>query len=69
MIQKLRKSLSWDDSSNWVADSAIYLNEESKMQDLAIILDDKGYSKSAETIDRFRFDIWNYRAFPRPYWS
>lgn len=44
------------------------LNDESKMQDLAIILDDKGYSKSAETIDRFRFDIWNYRAFPRPYW-
>jgi len=44
------------------------LNDESKMQDLAIILDDRGYSKSAETIDRFRFDIWNYRAFPRPYW-
>ena len=44
------------------------LNDESKMQDLAVILDNKGYSKSAETIDRFRFDIWNYRAFPRPYW-
>lgn len=44
------------------------LNDESKMQELAEILDDKGYSKSAETIDRFRFDIWNYRAFPRPYW-
>jgi transposase-like protein len=44
------------------------LNDESKMQELAVILDDKGYSKSAETIDRFRFDIWNYKAFPRPYW-
>jgi putative transposase len=44
------------------------LNDESKMQELAVILDNKGYSKSAETIDRFRFDIWNYRAFPRPYW-
>src|SRR5512137_306349 len=44
------------------------LNDESKMQDLAVILDNKGYSKSAETIDRFRFEIWNYRAFPRPYW-
>jgi transposase-like protein len=44
------------------------LNDEIKMQELAVILDDKGYSKSAETIDRFRFDIWNYRAFPRPYW-
>jgi putative transposase len=31
-------------------------------------LDEKGYSKSAETIDSFRFDLWNYKAFPRPYW-
>jgi transposase-like protein len=44
------------------------LEDESKMQQLAVILDDKGYSKSAETIDSFRFDLWNYKAFPRPYW-
>jgi putative transposase len=44
------------------------LEDESKMQGLAVILDEKGYSKSAETIDGFRFDLWNYRAFPRPYW-
>jgi putative transposase len=41
---------------------------ESKMEELAIILDEKGYSKSAETIDSFRFDLWNYKKFPRPYW-
>jgi len=44
------------------------LEDESKMQGLAVILDDKGYSKPAETIDSFRFDLWNYKAFPRPYW-
>ena len=44
------------------------LEDEVKMQELAIILDERGYSKSAETIDRFRFDLWNYRSFPRPYW-
>lgn len=44
------------------------LEDESKMQELAVILDEKGYSKSAETIDSFRFDLWNYKAFPRPYW-
>ena len=44
------------------------LEDESEMQELAVILDEKGYSKSAETIDSFRFDLWNYRAFPRPYW-
>ena len=31
-------------------------------------LDQKGYSKSAETIERFRFDLWNYKAFPRLHW-
>ena len=44
------------------------LEDESKMQGLAVVLDEKGYSKSAETIDSFRFDLWNYKAFPRPYW-
>jgi transposase-like protein len=44
------------------------LEDESEMQELAVILDEKGYSKSAETIDSFRFDLWNYKAFPRPYW-
>ena len=44
------------------------LEDESKMQILANKLDQKGYSKSAETIERFRFDLWNYKAFPRPHW-
>jgi putative transposase len=44
------------------------LEDERKMQELAVILDEKGYSKSAETIDSFRFDLFNYRAFPRQYW-
>jgi len=44
------------------------LEDESKMQGLAVALDEKGYSKPAETIDSFRFDLWNYKAFPRPYW-
>ena len=45
------------------------LEDESKMQKLAVVLDEKGYSKSAETIDRFRFDLWNYKAFPRTHWK
>jgi len=44
------------------------LEDESKMQILANKLDQKGYSKSAETIERFRFDLWNYKAFPRLHW-
>ena len=45
------------------------LEDESKMQKLAVVLDEKGYSKSAETIERFRFDLWNYKAFPRMHWK
>ena len=46
----------------------VALEDESKMQILANKLNQKGYSKSAETIERFRFDLWNYKAFPRPHW-
>ena len=44
------------------------LEDEIKMQDLAEELRERGYSKSADTIDRFRFSLWNYRAFPRDHW-
>jgi len=44
------------------------LEDEGEMQKLAIDLDERGYFKSAETIERFRFDLWNYKAFPRSHW-
>jgi len=42
--------------------------DEQKMQDLAIELEERGYLKSAETIDRFSYSIWNYKAFPKSHW-
>lgn len=44
------------------------LDDENKMQLLANKLHEMGYSKSSETIERFRFDLWNYKAFPRQHW-
>jgi transposase-like protein len=44
------------------------LEDENKMQLLANKLEQEGYHKSAETIERFRFDLWNYKAFPRTHW-
>jgi hypothetical protein len=38
------------------------------MQEVAVIIDGMGYKKSADTIDRFRFDLWNYKSFPRSHW-
>ena len=43
----------------------IALEDEIKMEDLAEELRERGYSKSADTIERFRFNLWNYKAFPR----
>jgi transposase InsO family protein len=31
-------------------------------------LDSRGAKKSADTIDSFRFDLWNYKSFPRQHW-
>ena len=42
--------------------------DETRMQNLAIELRDKGFSSAAETIDRFRFDLWNYKASPKEHW-
>jgi len=44
------------------------LEDENKMQILADTLRQNGFSKSADTIERFRFDLWNYKAFPRQHW-
>ena len=40
-------------------------DDEMKMQELGKELRDRGYDPAAETIDRFRFDLWNYKAYPR----
>ena len=45
------------------------LEDENRMQMLANKLEQEGYHKSAETIERFRYDLWNYRAFPRMHWK
>lgn len=45
------------------------IEDEIKLQQLAAELHDRDYSKAAETIDRFIFDIWNYKAFPREHWK
>jgi len=46
----------------------IALDDETKIQELITDLESRGYSKSADTIERFRFSLWNYKAFPRKHW-
>jgi transposase-like protein len=45
------------------------LDNENLIQALADELDQMGLTKARDTIDRFRFDLWNYKAFPRQHWK
>ena len=40
------------------------LDYEIKMQELIQELESRGYSKAADTIERFQFSLWNYKTFP-----
>ena len=44
------------------------LDNEIDIQALSEELDNRGYSKAADTIERFRFDLWNYKPFPKNHW-
>jgi putative transposase len=45
------------------------LENETKMQDLSQELESRRYPKSADTVERFQFGLWNYRSFPRAHWK
>jgi len=46
----------------------IALEDETKMHELILELESRGYSKAANTLERFRFSLWNYRSFSREHW-
>jgi transposase-like protein len=46
----------------------IALEDETKTHELILELERRGYSKAADTLERFRFSLWNYRSFSREHW-
>ncbi len=46
----------------------IALEDETKMQELILELEDRGFSKAADTLEHFRFSLGNYRSFPTSHW-
>jgi len=46
----------------------IALEDETKTNELIQELESRGYSKAADTLERFRFSLWNYRSFSREHW-
>jgi transposase-like protein len=45
------------------------LGDETEMKELSKELESRGYSKSADTVERFQFGLWNYKSFPRAHWK
>jgi transposase-like protein len=43
--------------------------DEDELGVVAQELDKMGYLKAADTIERFLFDVGNYRAFPKSHWK
>lgn len=48
--------------------TALYGNEE-RLADIAIHLEKMGYGKAVNTVEKFMFDVANYRAFPKEHWK
>jgi transposase-like protein len=42
----------------------VALEDETKMKELIQELENRGYSKAADTLESFMFSLWNYRSFP-----
>jgi transposase-like protein len=42
----------------------VALEDETKMRELILELESRGYSKAADTLESFLFSLWNYRSFP-----
>ncbi len=47
----------------------VALDNEGKMQELEDELRERGFSKAADTIERFKFSLWNYMSFPGSHWK
>lgn len=43
--------------------------DENAIQTLSQELEERGCSKALDTVERFRFDLWNYKAFPKSHWK
>ena len=42
--------------------------KEEKLSEIAVELENMGYSKAADTVERFMLDVANYRSFPKEHW-
>jgi len=44
------------------------LSDPRKLQECILELESRGFSSAADTIERFQYDLMNYRSFPYEHW-
>jgi transposase-like protein len=44
------------------------LNDLRRLQECILELESRGYSRAADTVERFQFDLLNYKNFPQDHW-
>ena len=45
------------------------LNDPRRLQECILELESRGFSRAADTIERFQYDVLNYRSFPIDQWK
>ena len=45
------------------------LNDPRRLQECILELESRGFSRAADTIERFQYDVLNYRSFPIDHWK
>ncbi len=60
-----KKKLKWVTSK---VKEALNSSDESKLEELIEELEKAGLEKAARSVEKFRYDLFNYRAFPKTHW-
>jgi putative transposase len=51
-----------------ISGSVESLSDPRRLQECISELESRGYSRAADTVERFQFDLMNYRRFPAEHW-
>lgn len=68
LVRAVLRNVAKKDQKEIAEKLKIALEDEREMLQLIQGLESRGYSKAADTAERFRFSLWNYKAFPREHW-
>ncbi len=67
-IRAVLKKIPRKDHKHIVAILKYSLSDPRRLQECSLELESYGYSRAADTIERFQYDVMNYRSFPVDHW-